>query len=195
MSDTNARIEAFYAEPGHWMQEALALRAILRETPLAEDFKWSKPCYTLEGANIAAVWRMKEACTLSFFNGVLLDDEAGLLVAAGENSRFMRMIRFVSVGEIERRRNVLLAYIAAAIDNEKSGRKADIPKAEIHRPAELLAVLASDPALEQAFEALTPGRQRGYCLHFAQAKNAATRLSRIERSRSAILAGKGMHDR
>jgi uncharacterized protein YdeI (YjbR/CyaY-like superfamily) len=50
------------------------------------------------------------------------------------------------------------------------------------------------PALRTAFEALTPGRQRAYLLHFSSAKQASTRISRIEKSVQRILDGKGMND-
>jgi len=50
------------------------------------------------------------------------------------------------------------------------------------------------PALKKAFEALTPGRQRGYLLHFAQAKQAKTREARIEKFMPQIMAGKGWNE-
>ena len=47
----------------------------------------------------------------------------------------------------------------------------------------------------KAFHALTPGRQRGYVLHFTGAKQPQTRTARIiERCIPKILAGRGMHD-
>jgi uncharacterized protein YdeI (YjbR/CyaY-like superfamily) len=52
----------------------------------------------------------------------------------------------------------------------------------------------SDPDLRAAFEALTPGRQRGYLVHFSSAKQSATREARIEKCLPKILAGKGLLD-
>ena len=49
-------------------------------------------------------------------------------------------------------------------------------------------------ALKTAFNALTPGRQRGYLLYFSSAKQSKTRESRIENSISKILDGKGLDD-
>ena len=46
-----------------------------------------------------------------------------------------------------------------------------------------------------AFEALTPGRQRGYNLFFTGAKQSKTRYARIEKCMPAIMEGKGLHDR
>jgi uncharacterized protein YdeI (YjbR/CyaY-like superfamily) len=54
--------------------------------------------------------------------------------------------------------------------------------------------LARDPELSAAFDALTPGRQRAYLLHFAGAKQSATREARVEKCAPRILAGKGLLD-
>ena len=50
------------------------------------------------------------------------------------------------------------------------------------------------PALKKAFNALTPGRQRGYLLHFSAAKQSKTRAARIEKNVDRIMAGKGLED-
>jgi uncharacterized protein YdeI (YjbR/CyaY-like superfamily) len=49
--------------------------------------------------------------------------------------------------------------------------------------------------LKTAFEALTPGRQRGYILYFSAPKQSKTRQSRVEKCRQQILNGKGFNDR
>lgn len=189
------RADEFYAGASRWAAELAALRAVLLATPLAEEFKWRAPCYTFEGGNIVAVWGMKDFCTLSFFKGVLLKDEAGLLAAPGENSRSMRLARFTSVAGIAAAKPAIISYLDEAIALEKAGVKVDLPKGDFVLPEELLAAFEADPALETAFRALTPGRQRGYCLHFAQPKNVSTRHARIAKNVPRILAGKGMHDR
>ena len=79
---------------------------------------------------------------------------------------------------------------------EKSGRKVDLKAArELELPEELSAMLKKNKKLGEAFRALTPGRQRGYVLYFAAAKQSKTRTARIEKCIPAILAGKGMQDR
>ncbi len=50
------------------------------------------------------------------------------------------------------------------------------------------------PALKTAFNALTPGRQRAYMLHFSQPKQSKTRESRVEKCMQQILDGKGLND-
>lgn len=192
MGEADAKVEAFYGKVGPWKEEAAALRAILRETPLTEEFKWRGPCYTYGGGNIVTVWRMKDKCALGFFKGVLLSDPDRLLAAPGENSRSMRVAGFTSVAQIGEKKAALTACIAEAIEKEKAGLKVDLPKDDFDPPPELTEALESDPELKKAFEALTPGRQRGYILHFSGAKQSATRTSRIDKARPRILQGKGI---
>lgn len=195
MTDINPKVEAFFAKARIWRAELAALRAILRDTPLTEEFKWRSPCYTFQGANIATVFGFKDACALSFFKGVLLKDPAGLLTAPGENSRSARVARFTELQDIAAAAPALKDLVAQAIAAEEAGLKVDLPADDFELPAELVERLDADPALKAAFAALTPGRRRGYVLHFAQPKQSATRASRIEKAAPAILAGKGMHDR
>ena len=195
MTAVDAKVEPFYAKAGTWQAELAALREILLACNLTETFKWRSPVYTFDGANVALVWGFKEACTLGFFKGVLLKDPAGILVAQGENSRSARVARFTSVAEIRKAGKTGKAYGAETIANEKAGLKVDLPKDDLEYPAELVEALDGDPGLREAFEALTPGRQRGWVLHFSQAKQSATRASRIEKASPRILAGKGMNDR
>ena len=195
MDDDSRRIDAFFAEQERWGQELLALRRILLGCGLTETFKWSSPCYTIDGGNVALLWGFKDSATLGFFKGVLLDDREGLLVAPGENSRSSRVLRFTELDEIIAREQLIRAYVADAAALEKAGAKVDLPKEDLAYPEELIAALEEDPQLQTAFEVLTPGRRRGYVLYIPQPKQAATRRSRIDKSRERILGGKGMHDR
>jgi len=61
-------------------------------------------------------------------------------------------------------------------------------------PEELQNKLDEIPALKTAFNALTPGRQRGYILYFSAAKQSKTRASRVEKCMQQILKGKGLND-
>ncbi|WP_343225671.1 YdeI/OmpD-associated family protein [Oricola nitratireducens] len=191
----NAKVEIFYARDGRWRDELAALRTILLACPLTEDFKWRSPVYTAHGGNVATVWGLKDNAALSFFKGVLLRDPEGILLAPGENSRSVRMVKFTGLAEIAAMEAVLKDYIREAVENEKAGRKVDFPKDDLDYPEELVDRLDGDPDFRTAFEALTPGRQRGWVLHFSGAKQSATRASRIEKAAPRILAGRGMHDR
>lgn len=191
----NAKVEAFFAEDGRWRDELAALRAILTDGPLDETFKWSSPVYTAHGGNVAIVWGFKDYCGLGFFKGALLTDPEGVLVQQGENSRSARVMKFQSVGEIAEREDIIRSYVAEAAENEKAGLKLDLPKDDLDYPPELVDRLDGDPDFRTAFEALTPGRRRGWVLHFSGAKQAATRAARIDKAAPKILAGKGMQDR
>lgn len=195
MSDVDPRAEAFFAKAKNWPDELKALRAILADCPVTEEFKWRSPVYTAEGGNICTVWGLKDNCALSFFKGVLLKDPENILVAPGENSRSVRMVKVTGVKEIEALEPVLRSYVAEAVANEKAGLKVTFEKDDLDYPEELTDMLDGDPDLREAFEALTSGRRRGYVLHFSQPKQSKTRVSRIEKAAPRILQGKGMHDR
>jgi uncharacterized protein YdeI (YjbR/CyaY-like superfamily) len=195
MQHGSDKINAFFSEAGPWQAELGELRRILLDCGLAEEFKWSSPCYTVDGGNVALLWGFKDSATLGFFKGVLLKDPEGLLVAPGENSRSSRVMRFTALEQIIGAETAIRDCIREAVELEKAGAKVDLPKDDLVYPEELITALDEDPDLQGAFEALTPGRRRGYVLHFSQTKQPATRRSRIARSRDRILAGKGMHDR
>lgn len=195
MSEPDPRIARFYDKDAIWRAELSALRAILNATPLVEEFKWRSPTYTAAGGNIATVWRLKDRCAVGFFKGALLDDPEGLLQPPGDNSRSMRVMNFTSVPGVEAAAPALTAFVTAAIAAEEAGLKVEMPSDDLAYPEELTARLDSDPAFRAAFEALTPGRQRSWVLHISQAKQPATRVSRIDKAEAKIFAGKGLSDR
>jgi len=192
MSD---RIAAFFAKAQPWQQEFAQLRTLLGELGLEEGFKWGWPCYMHEGTNIVLMHGFKEYCALLLFKGALLDDADGLLVQQTENVQSARQIRFTSVAQIQAQSEAILRYVRAAIVAEQAGLTVQKKStAEFGMPEEFASRLADEPKLQAAFDALTPGRQRGYLLHFGQAKQSATRAARVERCIHRILEGKGMDD-
>ena len=195
MTTSDSKLESFFASAKNWPGELQALRSILLDCGLTEEFKWRGPCYTAHGGNIAILWDFKEGATLGFIKGVLLEDPHGLLGAHGQNSRSMRVIKLRSLDDLAAREDTIRGLIAAAMQAEKSGLKVELADDDFDCPDELVAALDEDEALAHAWEALTPGRRRGYVLHFSQAKQPATRSARILKSRDRILQGKGMHDR
>jgi uncharacterized protein YdeI (YjbR/CyaY-like superfamily) len=66
--------------------------------------------------------------------------------------------------------------------------------AQLNAPQEFQERLDDDSKLAEAFHALTPGRQKGYLLHFAAAKQSATRAARVEKHVPRILKGLGLDD-
>lgn len=191
--ETNPKVDAFVNRAKTWRGEIEKLRSILLECGLDEDLKWGKPCFQFEGSNVAIIQPFKEHCSLMFFKGALLEDTHGLLRSQGENTQSAMRLEFTSEAQIKK--SVLKSYVNQAIAVEKAGLKVDFKaKRELELPAELTEVFRKDPRLAKAFEALTPGRRRGYVMHFAAAKQSSTRISRIEKCAPKILAGVGFNE-
>src|SRR6478735_8120358 len=193
----NPKVDAFLEdkEEAKWKDAFIQLRKIALSCPVTEELKWGKPCYTVNGANVVLMHGFKEYCALLFAKGALLSDPKGILVQQTKNVQGARQIRFTSAKEVTALASTLKAYILDAIKLEKSGAKVEYKQTEDFDVApEFAARLRSTPSLKTAFEALTPGRQRGYLLHFSSAKQPATRESRIEKCIPQILDGKGLDD-
>ncbi len=188
-----------YATPeckvNSWQPQLAELRRILLETDLTEELKWSFPCYTYDGNNVVMLSALKGYCVLGFFKGVLLKDAEGVLIQQTENMQADRQLQFKTVGEIREMEPTIKALVAEAIEVEKAGLKVQYKSTSAFEiPDEFQVALDENPALKAAFEALTPGRQRGYILYFAGAKQSKTRTARVERYTQKILDGKGFHD-
>lgn len=178
-----------------WRDGLAELRKVVLGTPLTEDRKWGSPCYTYNGQNVVMIGAFKTNFVLSFMKGALLKDEHNLLVAPGENTQSGRVIRFTDAERVAELAPVLKAYILEAIDVEKAGLSVEFKKTEDYSlPFELQQAMDADPALKEAFFALTPGRQRSYIIHIDGAKQAKTREARVERCRDKIFDGKGFNE-
>ena len=70
-----------------------------------------------------------------------------------------------------------------------------IPRVRFAGTEELQTALSARPAARQAFDDLTPGRQREYADHVASAKRATTRESRVAKILPMIAAGVGLNDK
>jgi len=195
MNNMNPKVDEFLSTAEQWQEEYEQLRRIVLDCDLTEEFKWMHPCYTFHGSNIVLIHGFKEYCALLFHKGALLNDPEGVLVRQTENVQAARQIRFTNVQEIVEMEAILKAYIHEAIEVEKAGLEVDFKKTkEYDVPEEFQKKLDENPDLKAAFEALTPGRQRGYLLHFSGAKQSKTRASRVEKCLPKILDGKGLND-
>jgi uncharacterized protein YdeI (YjbR/CyaY-like superfamily) len=195
MKNMNKKVDEFFSAAKKWQQELEALRTIVLDCGLTEELKWRQPCYTFQGGNILLISGFKEYCVISFFKGALLKDVDQVLEKPGKNTQSARLIRFTSLQEIVNIKTTLEAYIYEAIEVEKAGLKVDFKEtSEFPVPEELYSKFDESPAFKTAFDALTPGRQRGYMLHFFQPKQATTRKSRIEKCEDRILNGFGLND-
>lgn len=191
----NPKVNFFFDKDSKWQEAYRQLRTIVLDCGLAETLKWGVPCYTYKNANVVLIHGFKNYCALLFHKGVLLKDANGILVQQTENVQSARQIRFTSVQEIAEMESTLKTYIYEAIEVEEAGLQVEFKaKDDLVYPEELIDKFDEMPDLGVAFEALTPGKQRGYILHFSGAKQSKTRVSRIEKCMPKILAGKGFND-
>ena len=191
----NEKVNTFFENLDNWHQELTELRKLILTTGLEEAYKWKVPCYTDRGKNIVLIHGFKEYCAIMFMNGALLSDPHQILVQPTENSQYGRQLRFTSLKEIQGQEAEIKAYIYEAIELEREGKKVEKKALEDYSfPEELKEVFETDPAYQLAFSKLTPGRQKGYLFHFSGAKQAKTKLARIEKNRTRIINGFGLQD-
>ena len=192
MNSMNPKVDGYLRKAKTWQEEMEKLRRISLDCGLTEELKWGKPCYTFQKSNIVIIQGFKEFCALLFCKGALLNDPNGILKKFGWQAA--RRIPFTNVREIVEMEPILKAYIHEAIEVEKAGLEVNFKKDPEPVPEELQKKLDEFPVLKTAFEALTPGRQRGYILYFSGAKQSKTRESRVEKCMRRILNGKGLDD-
>jgi uncharacterized protein YdeI (YjbR/CyaY-like superfamily) len=192
MKKMNPKVDGYLRKATKWQEEMTKLRRISLDSGLIEELKWGKPCYTFQTSNIVIIQGFKEFCALLFCKGALLKDPNGILKKFGWQAA--RRIPFTNVQEIVEMEPILKAYICEAIEAEKAGLKVRLKKKPEPIPKELQDKLNEIPALKAAFDALTPGRQRGYILYFSGAKQSKTRASRVKKCMPQILKGKGLDD-
>jgi len=194
-SQINPKANFFFDKAEKWKEELEILRGFALSAGLAEEVKWGCPCYTLQKANIVLIHAFKEYCALLFFKGALMHDPQHILIQQTENVQAARQIRFTSAVQIMDIAAIVKTYIYQAIEVERAGLKVELKKTtEFKIVSEFQSKLNTIPELKAAFEALTPGRQRAYLLHFSQPKQSQTRQARVEKYIPQILTGKGLND-
>jgi uncharacterized protein YdeI (YjbR/CyaY-like superfamily) len=191
----NPLVSKVHAKERRWSAEYALLRHLCLASSLNEELKWGQACYDLNGSKVVLIHGFKNYCALLFMKGALLKDPERILVQQTKNVQAARQIRFASVADINKQKAAIKAYIREAIAVEKSGAKVQMRSvAQFDVPEEFQRRLNNDPKLTEAFHALTPGRQKGYLLHFAGAKQSATRTARVEKHARRILKGLGLDD-
>lgn len=191
----NKEVTQYIAKAKKWQPEMLLLRSLLISSKLDEEIKWGKPCYTINKGIVVMIQAFKHHCDLGFFKGALLQDKAGILIKAGENTQAARQLRFTNIQEIEKNLQLIKSYIKEAVAIEKKGLQYNAdPKLKLIEIEELENIFKKDVAYKKAFESLTPGKQRAYLIHFSTAKQTETRIARIQKQKSKIMCGKGMND-
>jgi uncharacterized protein YdeI (YjbR/CyaY-like superfamily) len=191
----NPKADFFFEKDTPWKKEYGKLRKLILDCGLTEELKWGCPCYTYENSNIVLIHGFKEYCAVLFFKGALLNDPEGILIQQTANVQAARQVRFTGAQDISKLERTLKTYVYEAIEVERAGLQVKMKKTkEFAMPEEFQKRLDKSATLRKAFEALTPGRQRGYLLYFAAAKQTKTRESRIDKYKQHILDGKGLED-
>ncbi|MBL0048178.1 MAG: YdeI/OmpD-associated family protein [Bacteroidetes bacterium] len=191
----NPKVDFYFNKDGKWQEEIKKMRTIALDCQLTEELKWGVPSYSHKHGNIVLIHVFKEYCAYLFFKGVLLKDSKKILIQQTPQVQSARQLRFSSLAEIVKLEKTIKAYIFEAIEVEKAGLKVPFKKTEdFPMPEEFELELKRNPNLKKAFKALTPGRQRGYLLYFAAAKQIKTKIARIEKYIPIILSGKGLDD-
>jgi uncharacterized protein YdeI (YjbR/CyaY-like superfamily) len=194
MNRKNPKVDFYFSKAKKWQEELAKLRTIVLDCGLSEELKWGVPCYTFQKSNIVLIHVFKEYCALLFHKGVLLKDSHDVLIQQTKNVQAARQIRFTHAREIGKMETILKAYIYEAIEVEKAGLKVNFKKNPEPIPEEFQNQLTKMPALKDAFESLTPGRQRAYILYFSAPKLSKTRESRVEKCMDLIFDGLGLND-
>lgn len=191
----NPKVDWFFNKATPWQKAYGLLRIIVLESGLAEALKWGVPCYTFQQKNVVLIHGFKDYCALLFPKGALLHDTEGILIQQTKNVQAARQIRFTNLRQIKEMEPVLRTYLYQAIAVEEAGLAVPLKKTEeFNMPEEFRGQLNKNRFLKKAFDSLTPGRQRGYLLYFSSAKQAKTRIERIEKYIPEILKGKGLND-
>jgi len=194
-SPTNPKVDFFFNKAKKWKEEFETLRTIILDCQLTEELKWGVPCYTIDKKNVVLMHGFKEYCAILFVKGALLKDKKGILIQQTENVQSARQIRFTNVREIVKMESLIKAYVKEAIEVKQAGLKVELKKTSDYKiPAEFQTQLDKNPALKEAFYALTPGRQRAYIFYFSQPKQSKTREARIEKYIDVIMDGMGLND-
>jgi uncharacterized protein YdeI (YjbR/CyaY-like superfamily) len=192
----NSKVDWFFDKATEWQEEYSELRNLVLESGLTEELKWGCPCYTLNESNIVLIHGFKNYCALLFMQGALLKDSKGILIQQTENVQAARQIRFKNLNEILENESTIKSFIKEAIILDNAGLKVELKKtSEFKMPDEFKQLLENMDELKIAFQALTPGRQRGYLLYFSAPKQTKTREARIEKCIQQILVGKGLEDK
>ncbi len=167
----NPEVDWYFEKAATWQKEIAQLRTIVLDCGLTEALKWGCPCYTLPEGNVVLIHVFKEYCALLFFKGALLQDTHNLLIQQTENVQSARQIRFTGLKEIVALAPTLKTYIYEAVAVEEAGLKVKLKKTKDYAvPEEFQQRSDTQAGLKAAFQALTPGRQRGYLFLFFTGK-------------------------
>lgn len=180
---------------GNWKEAEEIMQRMVNRTELQKEFKWGTDIYTLHGKNVVGWGGFKDFFSIWFYNGVFLEDKEKVLIAASEGkTKALRQWRFTRAAQMDEKK--ILAYILESIQTVKDGKEIKPEKSRPLQPGGLLKEhLGADTVFQQAFERLTPGKQKEYIEYIEEAKQEKTKLTRLEKIRPLVCEGKGLNDK
>lgn len=193
--DASKKVTEYIEKHEKWHDELTKLRSIFQKTELTEEVKWGAPTYTLNGKLVAGLAGFKNHYAIWFRQGVFLKNKENKLVNAQEGvTKALRQWRFEKDDPIEP--DLVLKYIQEAIENAIAGKEVKPKrKKDVTIPPLLEKAFKDNKKLASAFKKLTPGKQREYANHIAEAKREATKENRLQKISPMIIKGKGLHDK
>lgn len=177
-----------------WRQGLAGLRQLCLQAGLVETVKWGHPVYMHAGRNIVVIGAFRADYCMTFFDAALMKDPEGILQKAGPNTQYAGVLRLNDNAQPVEMAPVILSYLAEAMFYAEKGIKPPKSDHALDLQDELIEAMDADPELAEAFHALTPGRQKSYVINLNGAKKPETRVARIAKFRSKILAGLGALD-
>jgi len=175
-----------------WEKEIDLLQSIVNKTPLVETTKWGGIVYTYNNKNVLGIGGFKSYFGLWFFNGVFLKDDLKVLVSGNETTKAQRQWRFHSAEEINEKK--VLEYIMEAIALEKQGKVHKAEKSPLVL-SEFFEAFLSHEKLNAAFENFTLTKRKEFVEYIDTAKQAKTKLQRLEKIKPMIENGIGLNDK
>jgi len=192
----NREVSRWHQYRDSWPEAAEIMQNIVsRFTELRKEFKWGTDIYTFQGKNVIGWGGFKNFFSIWFYNGVFLEDKEKVLISASEGkTKALRQWRFTDAVQMDEKK--ITAYVAEALQVAKDGKEIKPEKSVPLKPEGLLNEhLQADPTFLQAFERLTPGKQKEYIEYINEAKQEKTRLTRLEKIKPMVSEGKGLHDK
>lgn len=188
------KVTAYIEKHSKWSEKLTELRAIFATTELREEVKWGAPAYTFDGKIVAGIAAFKNHYAIWFHQGVFLKDTAKKLVNAQEGTtKALRQWRFTEDDPIEA--PLVKEYILEALANSIAGKVVKVQRRQgVAIPPLLKEAFTTNPKFKEAFNKLTPGKQREYADYIGDAKRDETKQKRLEKSIPMIFDGQGLHD-
>ncbi|MBN4062412.1 MAG: hypothetical protein COA57_15800 [Flavobacteriales bacterium] len=190
-------VEEYISNNRKWQKALTLLQEIILSTKLEETVKWGGPVYTFENKNVVGIAGFKSYVGMWFFQGVLLKDEHKKLINAQEGvTKALRQWRFSSAEEIHKEIEIIKEYLIEAISNQAQGKEIKpVKNKTLTVPEELLKLLSSDSNLKNCFESFSLSKRREFSDYISEAKRMETKQKRLEKIRSLVLNGEGLHDK